>query len=130
MTQESLNFGRLHTVSDAARSVYRFLNDAVDSVGIVTATGACGIDRADLRRALDRDRRYVAVEHAMAIASLVSSSNFDLSTKISAAIVKPMGLTVELPKRMTPEERNAARVEAARRLAPGLMVLVDAEVGE
>ena len=68
--QESLDFGRLYRVTDSVRGLYRALNDAVDSIGILPAAGACGIDRGDLRRSLDRDGRRVAAEHAMAIAAI------------------------------------------------------------
>lgn len=108
--QEALDFGRLYTVTDAARALYRGLNDAVDQVGILPAAGACGIDRADLRRALDRDSRRVGVEHAMSIASMAGS---DVRRRIADAFVQPLGLTVgdALPP-MTDKER-ADRAEAA-----------------
>jgi len=117
MTQESLPFGRLHRVGDGARTLYRHLNDAVDAVGILPATGACGIDRSDLRRALDRDGRRVAVEHAMSIAALVSSSSFELGAKIASAFVSPLDLMVNAPVPMTDRER-ADRLEMAIRSMP------------
>jgi hypothetical protein len=87
MTQESLDFGRLYRVTDSTRSLYRAMNDAVDVLGIVTAAGACGIDRADLRRALDREGRRVAVEHAMAIAACSTSS---FRERVASAFISPL----------------------------------------
>lgn len=109
--QVSIDFGRLYRVTDAVRALYRGLNDAVDQVGILPAAGACGIDRGDLRRALDRDNgRRVGVEHAMAIAAL---SGPDMRVQIASAFVEPLDLRVtdELPPMTDAEAR--ARLEAA-----------------
>lgn len=110
--QEALDFGRLYKVSDASRALYRALNDGADQVGILPAAGACGIDRGDLRRALDRDSRRVAVEHAMSIAAMCGS---DVRNRIAAAFVEPLDLVIadSLPP-MTDRER-ADRCEAALR---------------
>lgn len=112
MTQEALDFGRLWRVDSAARRVYRHLQDAVDIVGVLPAAGACGIDRADLRRALDRDGRRIAVEHAMSIGALVAPASIDLANKLAAAVIDPFAAP---PEPMTPEER-ANRLEVALRL--------------
>jgi hypothetical protein len=110
--QESLDFGRLYLVTDSARALYRTLNDAVESIGVLPAAGACGIDRGDLRRALDRNNRYIAVEHAMAIGSLAGP---DMRREIANSILKPLDLVAaaSLPP-MTDKER-ADRCEAALR---------------
>jgi hypothetical protein len=110
--QEALDFGRLYTVTDSARQVYRHLNDAVEQVGILTAAGACGIDRGDFRRALDRNGRYIAVEHAMAVGALCGP---DMRRQVGSWILKPFALVVadELPP-LTDKER-ADRCEAALR---------------
>jgi hypothetical protein len=114
MSQESLNFGRLDRVGDCAREVYRKLNDAIDEVGIVTAAGACGMDRGDLRKQLDRKKGQhsagVWVEDAMNIAALCSS---DTTIAIAAAFCRPLGLrAVDALPPMTDKER-ADRCEAA-----------------
>lgn len=111
--QEALDFGRLYRVVDSARLLYRNLNDAIDQVGILTAAGACGMDRGDLRRALDRDAgRRVGVESAMAIAALCGS---DMRKAIASAFVQPLDLSIgdALPP-LTDKER-ADRCEAALR---------------
>jgi hypothetical protein len=111
--QEAFDFGRLYKVADASRAMYRVLNDAVDMVGILPAAGACGIDRGDLRRALDRDGRRMAIEHVMAIGALVQGQ--DIRTQIGGCFVKPLELAVcaALPE-LTDKER-ADRCEAALR---------------
>jgi hypothetical protein len=112
MSQESLDFGRLYRVTDATRSVYRALNDAVDVLGVLPAAGACGIDRTDLRRALDRDGRRLAVEHAMSIAAM---STIPFREKIARAFVTPLDFELgDARPQMTAEER-ALRYEAKLR---------------
>lgn len=116
MSQESLDFGRLYKVSDGVRAIYRFTCDAVDQVGILAAAGACGTDRTDLRRALDRDGRFMRVDWTMAIAAIAA---VDARRQIAGAFNAPLGLRVvdELPQ-LTDKER-ADRAEAAcRSLGP------------
>lgn len=115
MSQESLDFGRLYKVDDGARRVYRFLQDAVDIVGILPAAGACGIDRGDMRRALDRDGRRLAVEHAMAIGALVARTNGELAEKLATAIVEPI---VPPSPPMTDAEARIRLEAAMRALGP------------
>ena len=124
--QEDLDFGRVYKVNDAARQLYRQLNNAVDQVGILPATGACnGVHRSDLRRALDRDGRGVWVEHAMSIAAM---AGYDVRRAVAEWFLQPLDLRVadQLPP-MTDKER-ADRCEAAlRALGPiGEQYLVNA----
>lgn len=114
--QETLDFGRLYRVTDATRLVYRRLNDAVDVTGILAAAGACGIERSDLRRALDRDGRRLAVEHAMAISALVDS--LDLRRQINAAFVSPSGFRLVEDAPMDDKEARIRLESALRSLGP------------
>ena len=109
--QEALDFGRLYRVADASRAVYRNLNDAVDQIGILQAAGACGIDRGDLRRALDRDGgRRVGIEHVQAIGALCGP---DMRKTLATAVVAPWDFSIadSLPPMTDSEAR--ARLEAA-----------------
>ncbi len=117
MIQDSLDFGRLYRVKDATREMYRGLVDATDQAGVLPVAGACGIDRGDLRRALDRDGRRMAVEHAMAIGAIIADTS--LIKRIGNAFLFPFGLkAVEDIPQMTDKER-ADRAEAAcRSLGP------------
>jgi hypothetical protein len=111
--QETLDFGRLYRVTDATRRLYRILNDAAESIGILQCAGACGLDRGDMRRALDRDKgRRVAVEHAMSIAAMGGP---DIRRAIGEWFLKPLDLVPAdtLPP-LTDKER-ADRCEAALR---------------
>jgi hypothetical protein len=125
--QEALDFGRLYRVVDATRSLYRSLNDAIDQVGIVPAAGACGIDRGDLRRSLDRDGRRVAVEHAMSIAALCGP---DMRTRIGSAFVQPMDLDVcGARPPMTDKERADTAEAVLRSLGPLAVSALEAAMG-
>jgi hypothetical protein len=114
--QEALDFGRLYRITEGARRVYRLLGDAVDQTGVLPAAGACGIDRGDLRRALDRDGRKIAVEHAMSIAAIVDS--IDLRRNIATAIVQPLGFRLIEDAPMDDKEARIRLESALRSLGP------------
>jgi len=113
MSQESLDFGRLYRVSDGVRHVYRRVNDCVDVVGILPAAGACGIDRSDLRRALDRDGRRLAVEHALAIAAIAPH---EMGGRVGQSFVEPLGFDVADQQPPMTDRERADRLETALRL--------------
>lgn len=117
MPQTSLDFGRLYKVDESERAMYRALNDSVDVIGIVVAAGACGVDRADIRRSLDHKNRYVAVEHAMAIAAVVRGTSSELASAICGAFVTPSDFAIAEPRPLTDRER-ADRLEAMVRSMP------------
>jgi hypothetical protein len=109
MSQERLDFGLLHAVSDGARHVYSALNDAAERVGILNCAGACGVDRGDMRRALDRRDRGVWTEYAMAIGAIAP---YQQRRDIAAAFVAPLGFLLnDAAPPMTDKER-ADRLEA------------------
>lgn len=112
MTQEGLDFGFLYRVDDGTRDMYRALNDTVASVSLLKSAGACGIDNGDLRRSLDRNNRRVAIEHAMAIASI---AGYEQRRLIASTFARTVGFEIadQLPQ-MSPAER-AARLEGALR---------------
>lgn len=115
--QEMLDFGRLYRVTDSSRRLYRILNDAAESIGILQCAGACGLDRGDMRRALDRDKgRKVAVEHAMSIAAMGGP---DVRRQIGEWFLKPLDLVPadSLPP-MTDKDARIALEAALRALGP------------
>jgi hypothetical protein len=116
MSQESLDFGRIYRVADGARALYRAMNDAIDVVGILPAAGACGVNRSDLRRALDRDERRVAVEHSMSIGAL---ADYDTRKRMVAAYADTLGFSVcDAAPPLTDAERSTRLEAALRALGP------------
>jgi hypothetical protein len=104
MSQEALDFGRDHRVSESQRRVMRALNDAVDAVGLIVAAGACGCRTSELSDALSgRSNRYLRIEWVLAIQD-VSSPDFQV--RISQALVAN-GLEVKSERKLKPEERLA-----------------------
>ncbi len=114
MSQEALDFGLLYRVEDSARSLYRMLNDAIKPGEMLRVAGACGIDRGDLRRSLDRDGRRVAVEHALAIAALASTTD---RRTIASTFAGALGFDIRETTPLTDKER-ADRLEVAMRSMP------------
>jgi hypothetical protein len=98
-------------VDEGVRRVYRMLDDALGSIGgIAVAAGVCGIDRGDLRRALDRNGRRMAVEHVMAINARLFRYNASLATKIGSALVEAANLDV-FPRVTLTDKERADRLE-------------------
>lgn len=114
--QESIDFGRHHAIGDATRRAYREINNAVDILGITAAAGACGYDRADLRRALDRNDRRLAWDHAIAIAMV---SPFEVRKVLATVGVEPLGFCIANPiPPMSDRERAEVAESVLRSLGP------------
>jgi hypothetical protein len=108
MSQEALDFGRDHRVTEQQRRVLRAINDAVDAMGLIVAAGACGCRTSELSDALSgRSNRYLRIEWVLAIQDMASP---DFQDRISDALVAA-GRKVEALKPLKPEEK-LARLEA------------------
>ena len=127
MNAESLDNTEQGDVDSAARKVYRFLADGVESIGgIVPAAGICGMDRSDLRKALDRNGRRVAVEHAIAIGARLRTYNASLAAKLGSALVETFDLEV-FPRVTLTDRERADRLESLiRRMPLGDQLISDA----
>lgn len=109
MTQEGLDFGRDHRVSEAQRSLLRVLNDAVDSLGLMVCAGACGCRTQDLSDALSgRANRYVRIEWLLAIMDV---ADIAMRQRIAAALVGWCGFGVQAARPLTAAEK-LARLES------------------
>lgn len=110
-------------VARSAAHAYRHLADSLDAIGgIDVAAGITGMDRSDLRKAIDRtvvnnSVRRIPLEHAMAVATRLARYNPSLAEKLGAAIVYPLGLDVRPRVTITDKER-ADRLEAHMRAQP------------
>jgi hypothetical protein len=108
VSQEALDFGRDHRVSEGQRSIIRVLNDAVDAVSLIVAAGACGCRTQDLSDSLSgRSNRYMRIEWVIAIRDVAPP---DFQQRINQALIGP-GFKVEAIKPLRPEEK-LARLEA------------------
>jgi hypothetical protein len=109
MSQEALDFGRDHRVTEAHRSMLRALNDAVDAVSLIVAAGSCGCRTSELSDALSgRANRYMRIEWVLAIADVAP---VDFKHRISVAFVAWLGFRVDAQRPLKPEEK-LARLEA------------------
>lgn len=105
-------------VEDCTKKAYRLFDDGIESIGgIAVAAGVCGYDRGDLRRAIDRNGRKLALDHAIAIGARIRQFNYGLATRIGAAIVDPFDLQV-FPRTTLTDKERADRLEAAMRTLP------------
>ena len=105
-------------VAGGLRRAYRLLDDGVERIGgIAVAAGLCGMDRGDLRRALDRNGRRIALDHAVAIAARLRQYDYGHATRIGAALVEPLDLLV-FPRTTLTDKERADRYEAVLRSMP------------
>ncbi len=104
MSQEALDFGRDHRVTEWHRRILRVLNDAVDAIGLIIAAGACGCRTSELSDALSgRSNRYLRIEWVGAIRD---ASPADFKYRIDSAFASP-DHKVEPSRKLKPEERLA-----------------------
>lgn len=105
-------------VEASVRRVYRLADDAIGSIGgVEVAAGLCGTDRGGLRRALDRNGRYLAIEHVIAIGARLRRYNATLATQLGSAIVHPIDLEV-FPRVALTDRERAERLEKLVRSMP------------
>jgi hypothetical protein len=113
-----------NALTKSKNEVYRLVKDSIDLVGgMDVASEICGIDRGDLRRALDKAGRYLAVDHVMAFTERLVLFNPETAQKIAAAIVRPSDMLVFPRVQITAAER-ARRLENMLRRMPHGDVLV------
>lgn len=124
MSQESLDFGRVHRVDVAYAKLLRVVTDVVESIGLIVAAGACDARRSELADALAmRDHRYLRVEWLLAICDVASAEQ---RARIAAALVGWMGLSIGPQKKLKPEEKLALLEERiAKRFGPAGAELVE-----
>lgn len=105
-----------------AKKVYALIDGSLKSLGgIDGAAGIVGMDRADLRRAIDRGSptqpRYLPVEHVMAFLARMRKHDAARATEIAATVVYPASLLV-FPLVEISAEEKARRYEKMLRSMP------------
>lgn len=128
MTQGTLDFGPSDRVDRAYTRVLAALCDCVESIGVNNAAAVCRTRRQDLNDALSgREGRYVRLEWLLAI---LDASPLDERARLNAALMKWQGLVAAPERPRTPAERLSSMREAIARIAPGLLPLIDQELGD
>lgn len=102
MSPIPLDFGAPERRRHVAAAIRRAVNDAVDSVGLGCAAGACGCEPPELREALDGKRgRRLPLEWAIAVCD-VAGASYRLA--VFAAILGPYDLEPRPARPMTDAE--------------------------
>lgn len=119
-TSEVVRDSERTTVDTSVRRIYRLIDDHIESVGgMDSAAGLCGVKRWDLRRALDRDGRYLPVDHVVAIAARMRRFNAGIATQIGAALVHPIDLLVFPRVQLDDKEENRRMKNMLRAMSVG-----------
>ena len=91
--------------------IYRLVDSSKEMVGGAdSAATIMSIDRGDLRRALDRKGRYLAIEHVMAFNERLVQFSPETAQRINAAFVRVSDMLVYPRVQLTAAER-ARRME-------------------
>lgn len=108
MSPIPLDFGAPERRRQVAAAIRRAVNDAVDSIGLGCAAGACGCEPPELREAIDGKRgRRLPLEWAVAVCD-VAGASFRLA--IFAALLGPYDLEAR-PARPMDDAQYARHLE-------------------
>lgn len=119
------------TLDDPAQEARLTLHDAlVDAVRVITPKELCfalGITAQYLSDALHgKNSKGFRADWIPVVMTLAPA---ELRLRLGKALCEHFGLTVEPRKVLTPEQELAATREIAKRMAPGLLALIDKELG-
>lgn len=130
MNAEALDNASQGLAQSCLRLVYRHLDDGIEGIGgMIVAAGACGLDRGDLRRSIDRNgRRGVVLDDIVHIGQRIRAVNYGLITRIASAIVQPWDLDV-FPRVSLTDKERADRLEQLVRSMPLGAQLVEEALG-
>jgi predicted Ser/Thr protein kinase len=106
------------SVEKSTKDVYRLTRDSIELVGGAdSAAKIMGVDRGDLRRALDRSGRYLAIDHLQEFGARLVQYSPETAQRIATAMVRPFDMLVYPRVQITAAER-ARRLENLLRSMP------------
>ena len=109
------------------RDLYALVKTAVGVLGGVDqGADAMGIDRGDLNRALNRNGRYLTIDHLMRLGERLHDSDPETAQRIAVAFVAPMDLIVAPRTQMTFVEMEDRLLAYIRRFPNGEQAVSDA----
>ncbi len=111
MSQEPLDFGRVYRVEAEHKRVWRATEDAVDSIGLLVAAGAAGMDSPDLSKTfVPNSGRHLRMRTVMGVGAAAGP---DARRAILEPIASLFGFAVEVERPKMTDKERADRAEAA-----------------
>lgn len=108
-------------------ALYALVKTAVGVLGGVDqGADAMGIDRGDLNRALNRNGRYLTVDHIMRLGNRLRELDLETAQRIAVAFVAPLDLIVAPRTQMTFAEMEDRLLAYIRRFPNGEQAVSDA----
>lgn len=116
MSQEPLDFGRVYRVEGEHKKVWRATENAVDSIGLIVAAGAAGMEAPDLSKTfVPNSGRHLRMRTVMGVGA---AAGLDARRAILQPIASLFGFSIE-PERPMDDREARIRLEAAlRELGP------------
>lgn len=116
MNQISIDFGRLATVDECFRQAFKAVDTAIDSVGLIVAAGASGMESPDLSKTFrPNSDRHLRLRTTMAIGAV---AGLDARRAIIAPIARALGFDAIEHKPMDDKEARIRLEEKLRSLGP------------
>lgn len=116
MSQEPLDFGRIYRVEAEHKAVWRETENAVDSLGLIVAAGASGMEAPELSKTfVPNSGRHLRMRTVMGVGA---AAGLDARRAILQPIARLFGFTIEQERPMDDHEARIRLEAALRALGP------------
>lgn len=116
MTQGSLEFGRVFRADDEFKLAFRATENAIDTIGLIVAAGASGMDTPDLSNTFaPNSKRHLRLRTVMGVGA---ASGVDERRKILTPIARLFGFDLQVARPMDDREARIRLEEALKALGP------------
>lgn len=116
MSQESLDFGRVYRVEAEHKAAWRAVENAVDSVTLIVAAGASGMEAPELSKTfVPNSGRHLRLRTAMGVGAV---AGLDARRAILLPIARLFGFSIEQEKPLDDREARIRMEAALKSLGP------------
>jgi len=116
MSQEPLDFGRVYRVEGEHKNAWRATENAIDSIGLLVAAGASGMDSPDLSKTfVPNSGRHLRLRTVMGVGA---ASGLDARRAIITPIARLFGFDIQVAKPMDDKEARIRLEEGLKALGP------------
>jgi hypothetical protein len=116
MSQEPFDFGRIYRLEAEHKLLWRATENAIDSVGLIVAAGASGMDAPDLNKTfVPNSGRHLRARTIMGIGAV---AGLDARRAILTPIARLFGFDIEVAQPMDDREARIRLEEGLKALGP------------
>lgn len=116
MKQAEMNFGRVFRLDDEYKEAHRATSDTIDTVGLIVAAGASGMDAPDLSKTFTPNSgRHLRLRTVMGVGAVAP---LDARRAIIMPIARLFGFDIQIAKPMEDKEARIRLEEGLKQLGP------------